>query len=93
MSWRIERWIKPKRDRNGELLRPGRWMFFENVATEKEAEKLLRAVAKSGGIIKATTEGVRMCAHPSYFSRWRTMDFDNPIEDLRNPAGANKKEA
>lgn len=71
MSWRIERWIPPRRDRDGNVIAEGRWIvFMPRVDSAAEAEKTIRRIAKHGGVAQATNDEGGMRASPVSFARW-----------------------
>lgn len=69
-SWSIERWVPPRRDRDGNIIAAGRWIVFTRACGEADAEETLRRVAKHGGIARATSGADSMLARPDTFVRW-----------------------
>lgn len=70
MKWRIERWLWPRRDREGNLLAAGRWLLFTRDTDEADAEKTIRRLAENGGIARALSESGGMLARSDTFARW-----------------------
>lgn len=65
----VSRWIKPERDRERRIVKPGRWLVLGQF-DEKRAEKELRAVAAAGGTAQAIGQELGMRAGPRSFERW-----------------------